>query len=267
MSDFTNFRAVYDELTDEVARAAYAFMPGHLRNWFDHLDGTPQVSAVISRLQEGLDVDGWLHQAMDIKKLTWGGDREKALGMKLLLFRTFAYEKMDIGLFGFNMLRVSRNPDENARVVIEQMFSPMARELRRALEGELGRPQSEKVPIPVPLSVPASDRSVPIDHNSQAYADADAAMEKLETAIREANDFPDPAEKEQREAEVSAARRLLWARIVRLEPLVALLRPILVEYVSKVKDGLVAHAASATVNALTELFATLGALFKSMLGL
>lgn len=55
-------------------------------------------------------------------------------------------------------------------------------------------------------------------------------MEKLEKAIWEANDFNDPLEKEQREAEVSAARRLMKAVRVRLEPLVALVKPILVQF-------------------------------------
>jgi hypothetical protein len=265
MSDFTNFRAVYDDLTDEVTRARHQFLPDHLRSWFDHLDSTPQVAATIRRLQDGLDIDGWVGQATDTKNLDWGGDREKALGMKLLLFRAFADKKQDIGLLGFHFLHLGTNVNDNARAFIEQVFSPMARELRRFLESEAARPEGEKVPVPVP--VPASDRSVSVDHNSDAYSDAVAAMENLETAIREANDFPEPLEREQREAEVSAARRLLRATLVRLEPLAALLRPILVEYVTRVKEGLVAHAATATVAALITLFAAFGPLLKSMLGL
>jgi hypothetical protein len=264
MSDFTNFRAVYDELTDEVTRARYQFLPDHLRNWFAQLDSTPQVSAIVGRLQDGLDFDGWVQQAIadNNRQLDWGGDHEKALGMKLLLFRAFADKRQDIGGFGLQFLHVGPNINDNAQAFVEQVFSPMARELRRYLEREVASPDGEKVPVPV--SVPASDRSVPIDHNGQSYADADAAMEKLEIAIREANDFPDPVEKEQREAEVSAARRLLRAPLVRLEPLVSLLKPILVDYATKVKDGLVAHAATATVAALTALF---GVVLKSMLGL
>jgi hypothetical protein len=265
MSNFTNFRAIHDELTDEMTRASHKFLPDHLRNWFDQLDNTPRVSEIVARLQDGVDIVGWLQQAEDTKNLEFAlGDREKALGTKLLLFRTFGDKKQDIGLFGFRFLRVSRDVNDNARAFVEQVFSPMARELRRYLEGELARPDGgEKVPVPVP----ASDRSVSVAHNSQAYEDAGAAMEKLETAIREANDFAEPLEREQREAEVAAARRLLRATLVRLEPLVALLRPIVVEYVIKVKDGLVAHAAAATVVALIALLGAFGPLLKSMLGL
>ncbi|MBP1064836.1 hypothetical protein JOE51_006303 [Bradyrhizobium japonicum] len=265
MSDFTNFRAVYDELTDEVTRASNQFLPDHLRNWFDQLDNTPRVSEIVARLQHGVHIEEWLRQAVDTKNLEFGREREKALGTKLLLFRTFSDKKQDIGLLGFHFFHVSRNVNDNAGAFVAQVFSPMARELRRYLEGELARPDREKVPVPAP--VPASDRTVSVDHNSKDYLDADAAMERLETALREANDFPDVLEREQREAEVSAARRLLRATLVRLEPLAVLLKPILVVYATKVKDGIVAHAATATVTALIALIGALAPLFKTMLGL
>jgi hypothetical protein len=79
-------------------------------------------------------------------------------------------------------------------------------------------------------------------------------MEQLEKAIREANDFDDPLEKEQREAEVSAARRLLKAARVRVDALVALLKPLVVQYATKLKDNLVGIAVTGTVSALVYLF-------------
>jgi hypothetical protein len=39
--DFVNFRAVYDELTDEVERAKYQFIPDHPKSWYRTLDTTP----------------------------------------------------------------------------------------------------------------------------------------------------------------------------------------------------------------------------------
>ena len=35
--DFANFRAVYDELTDEVQQASHQFLPDHVANWFAEL--------------------------------------------------------------------------------------------------------------------------------------------------------------------------------------------------------------------------------------
>lgn len=60
MSDFTNFRATFDELTDDVMRARHQFFAEHLENWFSLLDGTPQVRVIVDRLQKGLDVKEFL---------------------------------------------------------------------------------------------------------------------------------------------------------------------------------------------------------------
>ena len=263
MSNFTNFRVVYDELTDEVMRATLQFLPEHIKAWFKHLEATPKVSAVIHQLEFGLDIERWAAQAMadrGFRNLDWGTEEdEKLLGMKLGLFRAFGQGKQDISLFGYIFLHVNQNRNDNARAFVQQVFAPMARELRRFLESEVARPEVEDAG-----DIPASDRQVSVDHNSKEYTDAEAAIEKLETAIRETNDFSEPEEKEQREAEVAAARRLLRAVRVRLEPLAALLRPILVQYVNKVKDNLVAAAALATVAALGAL---LGSVFKALLGL
>ena len=59
MSNFTNFRAVLDELTDEVARARYQFLADHLNGWFRQLDQTPVVNEVVQDLQSSLDFDKW----------------------------------------------------------------------------------------------------------------------------------------------------------------------------------------------------------------
>lgn len=247
MSDFTNFRAVYDELTDEVSRSTNAFLPDHLRNWFEQLDNTPRIAEIVQRLQGGLEIGPWLAAALNSGgsflgsgRLDWGNNKEKAIGMKLLLFREAAARKHDISLLGLHFIHAGRNINDNARAFIEQVFEPMARELRRYLEAEVAKMDA----------IPASDRVVTINHNSKEYADADAALEQLEKAIREANDFDDPLEKEQREAEVSAARRLLKAARVRVEALAALLKPIVTQYATKLKDSLVGMAVQGTIGAL-----------------
>jgi hypothetical protein len=43
---FTNFRAVYDDLTDDVMPARHQFLPDHLRNWSRQIDETPSVSSI-----------------------------------------------------------------------------------------------------------------------------------------------------------------------------------------------------------------------------
>jgi hypothetical protein len=57
--DFANFRAVYDELTDEVSRAAYQFIPDHLANWYRALDTSARIATVVRRLEAGVDYRTW----------------------------------------------------------------------------------------------------------------------------------------------------------------------------------------------------------------
>jgi hypothetical protein len=260
MSDFSNFRAVYNELTDAVANSKHQFFKDHLENFFDTIDQTPNAARVVSELEARVDFPGWyetckqsIGSMVGSGELTWPRDKTDKLGVKVAMLRAMSSSELDIYDFCSSFLYTDNNFDTHVYDVSQQIFLPTARELLRYVERRFDNPE-----------VPASDRQVTLDHNSTRYEDADAAMEKLEAAIREANDFLEPEEKEQRQAEVSAARRLMKAVRVRLEPLAALLRPILVQYVSKIKDGLVAHAATATTAALIALF---GLIFKSLLGL
>jgi hypothetical protein len=254
VSDFSNFRAVYDELTDEVNRARYQFLPDHLRNWFEHMDDTPQVAEIVRRLQAGQDLDAWYKQAESTRgsfvgsgALQWPEGKEKALGMKLLMFRACAEKKLEAAMIGYAFVYVGSNINDNAHAVIEQIFMPMASELRRYLEREVAK-------LPTNPSIPASDRVVSLDHNKPEYQEAVESLDRLVKTIKESNDYADIEEREQRIAEVSAARLLMDAVRVRIEPLVSLLRPIVIQFATELKDNLVAIAVTATVAALTALF-------------
>jgi hypothetical protein len=110
----------------------------------------------------------------------------------------------------------------------------MTKELLRHL-GRVGERQVE-------AAVPGSDRVVSLNHNSQQYAETIEAAEQLETIIREANDFRDVEEKEQRIAELSALRRLLQAARVRVEPVLSLLKPLAEQVKEKLKDTVIGMA-------------------------
>ncbi|RXT40279.1 hypothetical protein [Bradyrhizobium betae] len=97
-----------------------------------------------------------------------------------------------------------------------------------------------------PDEAPASDRVVRIDHNSAGYRETEEALDTLEHGLKSTNDFlGEPEEKDQFVAEVSAARRLLQAARVRIAALAELLKPLLVQYVAKVKDNVIATLAAA----------------------
>ena len=242
--DFSNFRAVYDELTDEVGRARYQFLSDHLANWFQTLDTTPRVASVMRRLEASVDYAKWRQNLTSIGVITWPKDRDQAIAMKLQLFRSIAQKKEDVSRFGLSYTRRGRGKEENAHEVIEQIFMPMARELRRYLEGDLGE-------------VPASDRVVRLDHNSGVYRQAIDALEKLEAALKGANDYPDPEDKEQRIAEISATRRLFQSTLVRVGAVVALLGPGITYFATHLAGSAIDKAASGVIDAITALIGSI----------
>jgi hypothetical protein len=249
MSDFTNFRAVYDELTDEVMRSHKQFMPDNLANWFRTLDTTGEIAAQIQELESGVDFEKWKAELEVSRRLNrplvWPQEPEKRLGMQLRLFRSAAESGNGDIIAGYGWQFIpSADPsiDNSARRFIDQVFRPMARDLRRYLEKEIA-------------TVPAADRSVPLNHNSNEYTETIEAVEEVEKTIREANDFPDQEEKEQRIAEVSAVRRLLEAARVRVEALVLLLKPLAEQAKTKFKETVVGLA-------INKFLALLGALIQ-----
>jgi hypothetical protein len=94
---------------------------------------------------------------------------------------------MDPFDFGHEYFYVSHgNVDDTIREMVSQLFLPFVSELRRDLRRT------------ATVNVPASDRIVSLDHNSADYLQLSDALEKVETALREANDYPDAEDKEQR---------------------------------------------------------------------
>ncbi len=249
----SNFHATYDELTREVLLAMNSFVAERLQEWFAHLDGEPEAAASIGELQGGQNFSQWF--AMQGRspqpgapKLEWPSENEKRLGMQLLMFRSMARGDINAGMLGKMYIPGSgRNINDNSRAFIDQVFRPMSRELIRYLR-RIGEAKAEE-------AVPAADRVVSLDHNSKTYTDALDAADEVETALKEANDFTDSEEKEQRIAEVSAVRRLLIAIRVRVEPIIAILKPLAEQARTKLKDTIVGMAVS-------KFLALLGALIS-----
>jgi hypothetical protein len=260
MSDLSNFRAVYNELSDAVTGAKYQFFQDHLDNFFRNIDDTPRARRVVAELESRVDFPAWYAECKETMgsmvgsaTLTWPKDVIERLAMRVTLLRAISKGDPDFYEFCRYFLYSANDYDVHVSDLSRQIFTPTTRELIRYIEQRFDSAE-----------IPASDRTVAVNHNSQEYVDADEAMAQLEKAIREANDFDDPAEKDQREAEISAARRLIKSARVRVDLVVDLVKPTVVDYVSKVKGGVVANAANATITALGVL---LGYAFKALLGL
>jgi hypothetical protein len=209
------------------------------------------VAGIVAKLQSGLDFAQWWKEhgnlggmagAADI--IHWPVDREKSLGMKLLLFRAFSEGRPDgdIAGFGFRYIYAGSNINANAQAVIDQIFMPMARELRRYLERAV-------------TEVPAADRVVRLDHNSGPYREAMEALEKLERVLEEANDYPDAEDKERHIAEVSAAQRLL--KSVRVGAVIGLRGSGLLYLTTHFVGTAIDTAATWVIEKLTALFGSI----------
>jgi hypothetical protein len=251
--DFANFRATYDFYTDEVMRSHIQFLTDHLANWFRTLDTTSSVAPIIQRLQRGLDFESWRNEQQAGATgmggtLTWPKDAENRLGMKLLLFRSASKDGNSdvISWCGHIFIPSSdRSINNAARRFVDQVFGPMARELRVYLEQETSK-------------IPAADRVVSLNHNSDAYREAMEALEKLEKVLREANDYPNAEDKDQKIAEVSATKRLLQSVRVRVVAVVSVIGSGLA-YLATHFMGTAIDSASSTV--IEKLTALLGAYF------
>lgn len=175
--DFANFRAVYDELTDEVDRARYTFLPDHIENWFRTLDTTPRVSEIIKRLEQGVNYREWrdalTRNVAAQTNFNWPKDQEQALGIKLSLFRSFKRPD-DIANFGYSFIQSHQDINANARDVIDQIFMPMARELRRYLQ-QATAPAADRVddkePPPTPRPNPQTQQVLGWVPNMEGMSD------------------------------------------------------------------------------------------------
>ncbi|THD68417.1 MAG: hypothetical protein E7813_10325 [Bradyrhizobium sp.] len=249
----SNFHATYEELTDEVRLAMHAFVPLRLQEWFAYLDGEPGAAKAIAKLQSSQDFSHWFsmqgrNQKPGVPTLEWPTENDQRLGMQLLLFRSIAGGKVDIGPLGKMYVPGSgRNINDSSKAFVDQVFRPMSRELIRYLR-RVGDEKTEE-------SVPAADRVVPLDHNSASYKEAIEAVEHLERVLTEANDFADVDVREQRLAEVKAIRGLLSVFLVRVQAIAILLKPLVIQFGAKLRDSLMAIAVGAVIAALTALLA------------
>jgi hypothetical protein len=102
--------------------------------------------------------------------------------------------------------------------------------------------------------VPASDRTVSVNHNSAEYHQANAALDHLEKVLKETNEPIEPEEREQRVAEVSALRRLLQSTKVRIQAVAVIASTTLVGLAAKFGDKILGAAASTAWEAVKALF-------------
>jgi hypothetical protein len=101
--------------------------------------------------------------------------------------------------------------------------------------------------------IPAADRTVSLDHNSQSYREAVERLEELTKSVRQLNDYSDQEDKEQRIAELTSGRMLLSATRVRAAALWAVLNAPLRWFAEKFSGAIVGQLAAALFKILQHL--------------
>jgi hypothetical protein len=247
----TNLFEQYDELVADIARSKYQFFRGNVKRWLDFLDSTaPFARPILQQLEGQVDFNIWFQPYKTIamaggsKNIEWPSDRAKRLGIQLLLFRRFAAGDVEPGYFALTLLHSGRNINDGITDIVQQIFLPMSRELRRYFQELMSSAGAH---------IPGSDRVVTLDHNSNPYIQTTEGLDKLVEAVEQVNDYPDAEDKEQKLAELSAGRRLLRSAKVRYAAVVALLGPPLAWLAEKFAGGIVGQLAGTVWQALKSL--------------
>lgn len=243
----------YDELAADVARSKYQFFPGNVQRWIDFLDRTPHFSDPIRReLEESADFKTWFEPYRMVamghgsRAIEWPQEQANRLGIHVLLFRRFATGDIDPGTFALTILQSGKHINDGIADIVNQIFTPFARELRRYLQHRIVLRDS-------PTLIPAADREVALDHNSKNYTEATEGLDRLVEALEQTNDYPDAEDKEEKIAELSAGRRLLQAVKVRYVAVAGLLGPPLVWLTEKFAGSFIGQIADTVWQALKAL--------------
>lgn len=102
-------------------------------------------------------------------------------------------------------------------------------------------------------SLPASDRTVSIDHNSASFKKTITSLESLEETVRGSNDYGDEEDKGQRLAEISAGRQLLQSPRVSPGAVKAVLSGTLIYLAEKFANAPIGEAAQVAWNLVKTL--------------
>jgi len=246
----------YDNLTIDVANSTNDTFTTNLQRWFDLIGETPLFTKVDRQLEQGVNFKEWLERTSagdeyGATRLTWPPGLDGRLGMQLALFRAFMKEAPSFIHFHMMFMTSSGTDrfDDMLREVRQQVFDPMARDLRRRF---LKMAEADATG-----DIPASDRVVTIDHNGPEIVEANEALDNVAEAIRSANDYEDDADRGQRLAEISASKMLLSSLRVRAEAIIAVIYRALRYLTEKFVDkaiGAAAAVAFAILGRLTHLW-------------
>ncbi len=244
----------YDLLADNIESSGQKFFANNLARWFLLLGSDPVIAATLARLEHSMNFKEWYAECertmggmVGSGTLEWPLETKQRLGAHLFLMRSFSTHDIEVWDFASTFLYSQNHFDAMTADIIDQIFQPLRRELRQFLE----RATSQSVGQP--SEIPASDRTVSIDHNAPEFKASSYALDKVEQAIVTSNVYDDPVDKEQRLAELSAGKKLLSSVRVRVQAIQTVLLRCLKYLAEKFIDNAVGILAMAALTALATL--------------
>ena len=249
----SDFEEDYQDRLSDVLRSDHRSFAVRLRDWLSLLDNSPESSAVVLELEQGIDFEAWFEQAQTTQgsmvgsgRLNWDADRTKRLGQTLGLVRHLSSQEDAALQFAMGFMYAGNNLNDNVHKVVEQIVEPFGRDLWKHIVRK-----SRQATAPTP--VPAADRLVTLDHNSADYQELISRINQVAREARNLNSLAIEPEFERIEAEIGAGRRLLEAARARVEAVRVVLVPALKWVAAKAGE----HAIGLAVTALLVLIASI----------
>jgi hypothetical protein len=143
----------YDELASDVIASDHVLFLSNLDRWLMFLNRSPRLAGpVLSRLESNADMNGWIAPYRDamglgvpVPAFRWPREQHIRLGVQLQLCRAFVTSDVDPRVFSERLLGVIPFVAElGFKKIIDQVFRPFSRELRRYLGQVLLEPRTTK---------------------------------------------------------------------------------------------------------------------------
>jgi hypothetical protein len=211
----------YDHVTADILNSKSATFETNLDRWFEHLSESLTVDRIVRDLESTVDFEKWRKEREATAGSFVGGGRlawptgTQRIAMQLAVFRAMSDKKYSYSDFDHTFFGNTRY-DDMVFEITRQVFNPMSRDLRKYLVKVARAPADQPS-----TDVPASDRTVRLDHNNPKYQTIRSDLEKLRNDLRGVNDYPDETDKQQRVAEIEAAQTLLSAPRARVDALIS----------------------------------------------
>lgn len=220
MADLRRFAEDYESAADDVSNSDYNMFATNLDRWFEVIEDYPDINSICRRLEDGHDFEEMVERdaknsggMIGSEDLVLPKGKEQRLGMQISAMRSIRDRRVSISDIDSLYFGSSTKYQDMMDNIVRQIFAPLSRDLFRYISANLNVS---------PIYAPASDRFVPINHNSQEYQNVSSAVDGLLDEVRKSNSFSDPEEKDLRLAEIAASKTILSSIKVRVSVIYSL---------------------------------------------